>query len=124
MLPAQGFEGGDRPPLPAITAENSVSPRDSGRLSRENAFVFSCFDGAPHACREQNNRENNRTVTGAYQDDNRREDNGGRLQRRSHMSGWRYAKCAMLRGRAAAALIHNGATMAARPQNSGHSATP
>jgi hypothetical protein len=81
----------------------------------KKTFVSSRLGETPHELREQINRENNRTITGAYQGDIRRKNRRGRPPRRSQVGLRRYAMGAWLRGRAAAILIQNGATIAARP---------
>jgi len=85
-------------------------------LTAKTTFISSRFEEIPHRRREQFNRENNRTITGAYQGDNRRQNWGGLRPRQSHMRRPCYACGAWLRGPRAGPLIQNGASIMARPR--------
>jgi hypothetical protein len=72
MLIAYAVEGDDRPPSSSKTGRKMAGGAFSGRLGGEKALISSRFETHTDVWREQNIRENNRTITGAYQGDIRR----------------------------------------------------
>jgi hypothetical protein len=66
--------------------------RDLAELQREKPLIFNRVKKDLDALREQRNRENNRTITGAYQGENRRVAGANRLLPKLHMRRLSYAK--------------------------------
>jgi hypothetical protein len=62
--------------------EKNGRRRHSGRLGYEKPFIHNGFEKNANQQSEQNNRENNRTITGAYQGDIRRQDRAAQLSPR------------------------------------------
>jgi hypothetical protein len=71
-------------------ADHAVWPN----LAAKNTFIFKMIRADPDARREQFNKEINRTVTGAYQDHNRRENKARKRVAISHMIELSYAHSA------------------------------
>jgi hypothetical protein len=66
--------------------------RDSAKLHREKPFTCNRLRKNLDALQEEKNRENNRTITGAYQGENRRAAGAKQPLQKLHMGCLSYAK--------------------------------